>query len=139
MRNKEEKKQDFQSRSTSWANPTLSRLGGKNTPFFPPTVLLNIFGLVRPMFLIFLRRKLQGQMHLWNILIMGVWRRENFLEVFEKNFSTQKWAKMSIKRVDFENPRFVDVSLNIFRLVRPTFLIFFTGVNFKVKRTSWIL
>ena len=27
-------------------------------------------------------------------------------------------------RVDFENPRFVDVSLNIFRLVRPMFLIF---------------
>ena len=47
-------------------------------------VCFNIFGLVRPMFLFFYWRKLQGLTHLLNNLIMGVWRTENVLEALEK-------------------------------------------------------
>ena len=68
-------------------SPTLSsldlRVDFENPRFVD--VSLNIFRLVRPMFLIFFYwRKLQGQTHLLDTLIMGVWRTENFLQSFEK-------------------------------------------------------
>ena len=73
-------------------SPTLSslylRVDFENPRFVD--VSLNIFILVRPMFLIFYWRKLQGQTHLLDTLIMGVWRTENFLESFEKKLPTQK-------------------------------------------------
>ena len=74
-------------------SPTLScldlRVDFENPRFVD--VSLNIFGLVRPMLLMFFYwRKLQGQTHLLDTLIMGVWRTENFLESFEKNFQLKK-------------------------------------------------